>query len=726
MNVNVSIRVGSPGNDAPVTQANTSTATAAPVDPSLIVPVAAELPAGGPNSYGEVGNASGIIQDLAQCSQDGEADCPSAGGSTVASSGRTTAIAPDHSTATAVQQSPSNVSVSIRVASPGTDGLVTQLNGADASAVTSVTTVTHPDNLVVGIVVPGAPESIVIPTDSTTPWNWNWNWTTGSAPPSPESAPTSTPDWVWNWTAPAGAAPVAAPATNDTATVQTGTPGMWTWTWTWTRGDWTTSWTYQQACSCNWNWNWTWVWPDATSTPSAPNAETLPPAPANPEISQSNDSSAAAASITSFDGQQSMTVSSDGGQATQYQGISSLQSAAALADASQVAPLNWSVVTGGVIEGIKQANTILAAASAAAFDTASQRISQHQTGTADGATHTVDAGQVIGTIQSAVADAAVGQAHASNITHVWSATPANQARISRIEQTNEAVAITYATVESLTSQTTDQSQVGAGSDQTAEAHQLALTVQSNTASAHVGQASVRNRVEMEIPWNGLWNPPISQSHTVSAGSVSTSYSTITQTIAQEASGEGIEWDLHAVQTATVKQGGAASSSAAQANLENLAGWTGTLVPPALAGTAGGAAAVQTAGAPTLAGTRAGRLPRRIVPGSVHVAGRSAARVVLMNAPSVASATSHAPASSVAGTATAPAGSRPPTPTERFVHMLFNLLSAGSSALVLLLGAMPFAALLALFMIAALGVGRLQYTMPALGRSVDFARRERPG
>jgi hypothetical protein len=67
-----------------------------------------------------------------------------------------------------------------------------------------------------------------------------------------------------------------------------------------------------------------------------------------------------------------------------------------------------------------------------------------------------------------------------------------------------------------------------------------------------------------------------------------------------------------------------------------------------------------------------------------------------------------------------------TPSERFVHTLFNLLGASSSALVLLLGTTPFAALLGLFMIAALGVGRLQYAMPALGRSVDFARRERPG
>jgi hypothetical protein len=84
------------------------------------------------------------------------------------------------------------------------------------------------------------------------------------------------------------------------------------------------------------------------------------------------------------------------------------------------------------------------------------------------------------------------------------------------------------------------------------------------------------------------------------------------------------------------------------------------------------------------------------------------------------------AGAVPGPRAAAASAPPMTPSERFVHTLFNLLGAGSSALVLLLGTTPFAALLALFMIAALGVGRLQYAMPALGRSVDFARRERPG
>jgi hypothetical protein len=60
------------------------------------------------------------------------------------------------------------------------------------------------------------------------------------------------------------------------------------------------------------------------------------------------------------------------------------------------------------------------------------------------------------------------------------------------------------------------------------------------------------------------------------------------------------------------------------------------------------------------------------------------------------------------------------------HVFLNLLGAMQRALLLLLGTTPFAALLALFTIAALGAARLQYPVPALGRSASFARRERPG
>ena len=579
MNVNVSIRVGSPGNDAPVAQGNTSTAVAAPVDPALIDAAVTDLPANGPNSSGDVENASSVIQDLAQCSAD-ETDCISSSSDSPQGITGPGGSAADTSIASATQDSPSNVNVSIRVASPGADGPLTQVNDASATGLTSVETVTNPDNVGVAIVVPGLPKDVVIPTSSDTPWNWNWNWTTGSAPTDPGATPTSTSDWAWNWTPPAESSPAATSAPQ-------GTPGMWTWTWTWTRGEWSVSWSYQQACDCSWTWNWSWVWPaDSPSAPTSPASALLPPPPANPQISQTNDSTAAAAAVTTFDGSQEMTISSDGeSDATQYQGITSIQSATASADAGQVDPRNTIIRTAGAIKGIKQQNRVAAASTAAAFDTATQTLEQNQTGTDDGAVHSVASTQVIGTLQTATSDAVATQADALNLAHVWSQASGNRASIQKITQTNESVALGFAALESVTSQSVSQTQTGAGSDQLADALQEAVTTQQSVAAAHVGQASVRNRVEMEIPWNGAMNPPIDQSNGVSAASISTSYSEITQTVVQEASGEGVEWDQHAQQIVIVKQGGSASSSASQANIDNLAHWTGTLAtsPPGIVG-----------------------------------------------------------------------------------------------------------------------------------------------
>jgi hypothetical protein len=310
---------------------------------------------------------------------------------------------------------------------------------------------------------------------------------------------------------------------------------------------------------------------------------------------------------------------------------------------------------------------------------------------------------------------------------VWSQASGNQAWIQKITQTNESVALGFAAVESVTSQSLNQTQTGAGSDQLADALQEAVTTQQNVASAHVGQASVRNRIEMEIPWNGAMNPPIDQSNGVSAASISESYSEITQTAVQEASGEGVEWDQHAQQVAIVNQGGTASSSASQSNIDNLAHWTGTLATPpsGIVRGGGGSTFGQTAEAPPADYLIFGAPPlplSGVLAGSVELSRLSAARI--LTAPHGSrgfDSVGAAPGPRAAATASAPM-----TPSERFVHTLFNLLGASSSALVLLLGTTPFAALLGLFMIAALGVGRLQYAMPALGRSVDFARRERPG
>jgi len=725
-NINVSIRVGSPGNDAAVTQQNTATATATAVDPAAIEPATADLP-NDPNSAADVQNVSSIIQNLGQCPEESTCLASSTSAPDASAAG---SVASDQSTATATQQAPSNVSVSVRVASPGIDGIVNQLNDASAHGATTVTTTSDPENVVVGVVIPGNPADVVIPTDSTTPWNWTWNWTTGTAPVSPDATPFSSPDWNWNWGSPADA--TATATTPATATAPT--PGQWTWTWIWTRGDgWTTTWTYSQPCSCTWNWVWTWNWP-ADQQPNQPNTAPadIPAPPSNPQVEQTNNTSAAAAALTTFTRRQTVTSTTDGdsGPATEYQGITSDQSATATADAAQTRPFNLSVVTAGRTHKIRQENDAVAAASAAAFDQATQSITQRQSGTHDGAVHAVDGTQVIATAQNATANAQSLQADAANVVQVWSLMGGNQATIGLITQKNRAVTVTYAVVSSETTQTIHQTQTGGGAEQLATALQAAIVTQAQHAAVQVGQASVRNRATIEIPWNGLWNPPITQSNDVSAAAISTAVSGILQTVVQEESGDGVAWDEHAIQTAIVIQSGSASGSAGQSVRENVAGWNGTVVSDA----PGDIRSIPGSGAPgaeviadegLIVSTPP--LPTSdVLVGDVSIFSAASARAVPKTIgwqalPAVTATNgSMVPAASSAHSASTTVAAN------QYRHVLLNLLSAMSSALGVLLGTTPFAALLALFMIAALGVGRLQYTVPALGRSADFARRERPG
>jgi hypothetical protein len=728
-NINVSVRVGSPGNNGPVNQTNSSNATAANVDPTDIEPAVADLP-DDPNSQAAVINESGMIQDIAQCGND-EDHCVTGPGSDGSSGADGLTSAADQSSATATQVNPSNINVNIRVASPGEDGYVSQLNEVNAVGATRVTTQTNPENLVVGINIPGDPSSVVIPTDVDTPWIWNWNWTTGTAPTDPSATPFDSPNWNWDWTVPAGAVPASAPINSPNTPAPT--PGQWTWTWIWTRGDgWTTTWTYTQACACTWNWVWTWNWPgDVQSTPQTakPPAQ-APAAPANPQVSQTNETNAAAVAVTAFDPQQSTSMISGGGSmdAIRYQGISNTQQATANADAIQVEPLNLNIVTAGRIRKVTQSNQAIAASTAASLEAASQTINQTQTGTNDGATHKVIGIQVSDTQQSATADSSAAQTRVSNINHIWSQTPFQQAWIDTITQTNVAVTSSYNDNWSFVTQTIDQSQFGEGANQSSLAVQVASTSQQGHSYSSVAQSDVRNRTSIEIPWNGLYQPPITQTHIVSSGSTVTNYSEITQSSLQVASGEDVEWDQRSTQTATVKQGGSATSGASQTRLENFAGWSGTLISPAGPTSGGsGGGGVSLGGAPVLPEpTIFGAPPLEpfgITAGAVHLFGLSSAGPVVHKSfghggVDASQTPARAPArAAVAHQAPGASG---------YQYVVMNLLSAVARALLLLLGATPFAALLALFTIAALGVGRLQYAVPALGRSADFARRERPG
>jgi hypothetical protein len=139
--------------------------------------------------------------------------------------------------AVATQTAPSNVNVSIRIASPGADGPVTQTidGGAVASAV--------PDPQY----QPG-----------------------GSQYQSPRPAPmptTSVP------AAPTPAPPVTTPAPAATAATTSSLPTAWDWTWTWTCGDITAGSTTQAIDTGIHGWVWTW-----TSGSTCVQPSTLPPA----------------------------------------------------------------------------------------------------------------------------------------------------------------------------------------------------------------------------------------------------------------------------------------------------------------------------------------------------------------------------------------------------------------------------------------------------------------
>ena len=118
--------------------------------------------------------------------------------------------------AVAVQVSPTNVNVSVRVASPGDNGPVTQINVAAATAVTapasSAGTVSHEAAERPAAIESGSKESAVSPRESpavspsdSSGGTWDWQWDCLSVPAFSMMSPAGsnggiTPNnWIWNW-----------------------------------------------------------------------------------------------------------------------------------------------------------------------------------------------------------------------------------------------------------------------------------------------------------------------------------------------------------------------------------------------------------------------------------------------------------------------------------------------------------------------------------------------
>ena len=126
------------------------------------------------------------------------------------------------------QAAPTNVAVSVRIGSPGTDGPVTQTSTADAAAQTAASdtapaTATAPAPSDASTEAPlsqaAAPTE---PTPVTTGgasvpsvWTWNWTWTCGDItdPGTTQTIDTGIQGWIWTWNIDTTCATVPAAST---------------------------------------------------------------------------------------------------------------------------------------------------------------------------------------------------------------------------------------------------------------------------------------------------------------------------------------------------------------------------------------------------------------------------------------------------------------------------------------------------------------------------------
>jgi hypothetical protein len=589
VNVNVSVRVASPGSGGAVDQSNTAAATAggAPGASPTAAPGAADADA-------TIANTAGVEQSLGEC----QADCPSQPNDETISSSQPAQIVAPHdlsTTASATQINATNVNISVRVASPGHDGAATQTSTASADAVSATATKSGESNVNVSVVLPGT--NVVVPSGSD-PWVWNWVWSLDTTPTA-AAAPTASADWVWSWAS-------AAPTTGAVAPVA----GRWIWTWQWTASNGVaSSFSFDQACACSWIWNWTWTGDaqSASTTPAAAPSGAAPPASTDlpsapdedvPGVTQTNAVSASASATASSAASQ--TVSSGGGadriaSGTVLQTISSTQLASADAQALQVRPANLSIVTAGVLGGLSQENGAHSSAAARVDLAASQRA-------ATGGAATV--AQAIASTQSADASAQTVQNDATNRNWISSARP-SAAAIGAVEQRNDVNAAGDAASRNGVDQSSVQTQSGPG-PQAASSQQASVTSQAATASAQAAQTGVTNANEVTIPELGLSNPALTQSNTLSVHASVANAATTSQTTAQASSNLDavVLLRLDADQQGDVRQSGQAGAAQAQADRLNLAAWNGVLATPALesspqrAGTAP-AAPPETAAQPLL-------------------------------------------------------------------------------------------------------------------------------
>jgi hypothetical protein len=233
-NLDVSVRVGSPGSDGAVTQtiaADAGSAAAAAAAPAAPAPAAPAPAATAPAAPTPAPAAPAAPTAAAPAT----AAPPAAPAAAPAPSAQPAPQAAAQAATT--QTAPQNLNVSVRIASPGNDGPVTQTiaAGADAAAAAALHTPASSDPGQSQYQAPGAQYQNDTPSSPTadspaTPQAGSAS--SGSAMPSAPPAPSSSSlpsNWVWNWVWTCG-------DTTDSGITQQIDTGMDTWTWNWNLG----------------------------------------------------------------------------------------------------------------------------------------------------------------------------------------------------------------------------------------------------------------------------------------------------------------------------------------------------------------------------------------------------------------------------------------------------------------------------------------------------------
>lgn len=204
-------------------------APAAPVDAAVVMPTAPDVSAavtqlGAANvnvsiRIGSPGDNGGVTQTVSSA-----ADAAAAAGAQSPAP-----PAPPQATAGATQSAPTNVDLSVRVASPGADGAVTQTITATAAAQTQYQAPTMQyqsqtpttSTSAAAPAVEAAPTGAAAPTTAAPPspsgWTWNWTWTCGDTtePGITHAIDTGIQGWVWNWNLQGMCGEVAPPRPNS-------------------------------------------------------------------------------------------------------------------------------------------------------------------------------------------------------------------------------------------------------------------------------------------------------------------------------------------------------------------------------------------------------------------------------------------------------------------------------------------------------------------------------